>query len=203
VYEAATPQGSPLAMYDGPSCTTRFGGCDFIGPVQVLPLMAHDSLQSQILGLVGWFVVTFAAASVGALTSARAASFYGQLSQPSWAPPAWLFGPMWTVLYVLMAVAAWLVWRAHGFGGARMALSLFAVQLVANALWSWLFFVLRRGALSMAEIVVLWLLILATILAFWPLHRLAAVMLLPYLVWVGVASALTWWLWRANRAVLG
>lgn len=165
--------------------------------------MAHQSWQSQALGLVGWFLLTFAAASVGVINSARAASFYGQLTQPPWAPPAWLFGPMWSVLYVLMAVAAWLVWRDHGLSGARFALGVFVVQLVANALWSWLFFVLRRGALSVAEIVVLWLLILATILAFWPLHRLAALMLVPYLAWVSVASVLTLSLWRANRAVLG
>ena len=165
--------------------------------------MAHESWQSQALGLVGWFLLTLAAASVGVITSARAASFYGQLSQPAWAPPAWLFGPMWSVLYVLMTVAAWLVWRAHGFSGAGLGLGLFVVQLVANALWSWLFFVLRRGALSTAEIAVLWLLILATIIAFWPLHRLAALLLVPYLVWVSVASALTVSLWRANREVLG
>ncbi len=165
--------------------------------------MAHQSWQSQALGLLAWLLVTFAAASVGIVTSARAASFYKQLSQPAWAPPAWLFGPMWSVLYILMAVAAWLVWRDHGFGGAGIALGLFVVQLVANALWSWLFFVLRRGALSTVEIVVLWLLILATILAFWPLHRLAALLLVPYLAWVSVASALTLSLWRANRAVLG
>ena len=165
--------------------------------------MTHESLQSQGLGLVAWVVGTFAAASVGAITSARAASFYGQLSQPSWAPPAWLFGPVWSVLYILMSVAAWLVWREHGLSGARVALGLFVVQLIANALWSWLFFVLHRGALSVAEIVVLWMLILATILAFWPLHRLAALLLVPYLVWVSVASALTLSLWRSNRAVLG
>ncbi len=165
--------------------------------------MAYQSFQSQALGLVGWLLVTFAAASVGIITSARAASFYGQLSQPSWAPPAWLFGPMWSVLYILMAVAAWLVWRDHGLGGAELPLGLFVVQLVANALWSWLFFVLRRGALAVAEIVVLWLLILATILAFWPLHRPASLMLVPYLAWVSVASALTVSLWRRNHAVLG
>jgi tryptophan-rich sensory protein len=107
------------------------------------------------------------------------------------------------VLYILMAVAAWLVWRDHGLSGARVALGLFVVQLIANALWSWLFFVLRRGALSLAEIVLLWLLILATILAFWPLHRLAAMLLVPYLAWVSVASALTLSLWRSNPAVLG
>jgi benzodiazapine receptor len=165
--------------------------------------MTHESWQSQALGLAGWLLLTFAAASVGVITSARAASFYRQLSQPVWAPPAWLFGPMWSVLYVLMAVAAWLVWRDHGLSSAAFALGLFVVQLVANALWSWLFFVMRRGALSVAEIVVLWLLILATILAFWPLHRLAALMLVPYLAWVSVASALTWSLWRSNRELLG
>ena len=164
--------------------------------------MSH-SLLVQALGFVGWFVVTLAAASVGALTSARAARFYGQLVQPRWAPPAWLFGPMWTVLYLLMVVAVWLVWRDQGFDGARLALGLYLVQLVANALWSWLFFVLHRGAWATAEIALLWLLILSTILAFWPLHRLAALMLVPYLAWVGVASALTWTLWRSNRAELG
>src|SRR5438309_7695301 len=73
--------------------------------------VAHQSLKSQSLGLVGWLIATFAAGSVGAMASARAASFYGQLSQPAWAPPAWLFGPGWSALYVFMAVAAWLVWR--------------------------------------------------------------------------------------------
>lgn len=165
--------------------------------------MAHPSLQTQVFGLVGWLLLTAAAASVGVVTSARAASFYGQLSQPAWAPPPWLFGPMWSVLYILMAVAAWLVWREHGLSEAGVGLGLFVVQLVANAIWSWLFFVLRRGALSVAEIVLLWFLILATILAFWPLYRLAALLLMPYLAWVGVASALTLSLWRRNPAVLG
>ncbi|MEO7431940.1 MAG: TspO/MBR family protein [Dokdonella sp.] len=165
--------------------------------------MAHPTWQIQALGFLGWLLLCAVAASVGVITSARAASFYKQLLQPAWAPPAWLFGPMWSVLYILMAVSSWLVWRDHGFTGAALGLGLFVVQLVANALWSWLFFVLRRGALSVAEIVVLWLLILATILAFWPLHRFAALLLVPYLAWVSVASALTLSLWRANRAVLG
>jgi tryptophan-rich sensory protein len=165
--------------------------------------MTNPSLKRQSLGLAGWLAATFAAGGVGAMASARAASFYGQLAQPVWAPPAWLFGPVWSVLYVLMAVAAWRVWRQHGFSGAATALRLYAVQLVANALWTWLFFVLHLGALSLAEIVVLWLLIAATIAAFWPLQRLAALLLLPYLVWVSFASALTLSLWRLNPAVLG
>lgn len=165
--------------------------------------MAYPQPKRQVLGLVGWLVATFAAGSVGAIASARAASFYGQLSQPAWAPPAWLFGPVWSVLYFLMAVAAWLVWRKHGFRGARTGLVLFVAQLIVNALWTWLFFGLHRGALSLGEITVLWLLIAATIFAFWPLHRLAALLLVPYLAWVSFASALTLSLWRLNPAVLG
>lgn len=165
--------------------------------------MTRHPLRTQILGLVGWVVVTFAAGSVGAIASARAATFYAQLAQPSWAPPAWLFGPVWSVLYIFMAVAAWLVWRERGFSGAPTALWLFVAQLVANALWTWLFFVLQLGTLSLVEIVVLWLLIAATIVAFWPVRRLAALLLVPYLAWVGFASALTLSLWRLNPAVLG
>jgi translocator protein len=165
--------------------------------------MTGQSLKTQSLGLVSWLVATFAAGSVGAIASARAAAFYGQLFQPSWAPPAWLFGPVWSMLYIFMAVAAWLVWRERGFRGAPIALWLFVIQLVANALWTRLFFVLHLGAFSTAEIVVLWLLIAATIFRFWPIHRLAALLLVPYLVWVSFASALSLSLWRLNPVVLG
>ena len=165
--------------------------------------MTHRSSKAQFLGLVGWFAVSFAAGSVGAIASANAGLFYGQLSQPTWAPPAWLFGPVWSVLYALMAIAAWLVWRKHGFRGASGALWLFVTQLIANALWTWLFFGLHRGALALAEIAVLWLLIAASILAFWRLQRFAALLLVPYLMWVSFASALTWSLWRMNPMLLG
>ncbi len=165
--------------------------------------MIRLSFKTQALGLVGWLVATFAAGSVGAVASAQAATFYGKLSQPIWAPPAWLFGPAWSLLYVCMAVAAWLIWRERGFKGAPLGLRLFAIQLVANALWTWLFFVLHLGALSMAEIVILWLLIAATIFNFWPVQRLAALLLVPYLIWVSFAAALTLSLWRMNPAVLG
>lgn len=164
--------------------------------------MTRPSRKTQSLGLLGWLLAALAAGSVGAIASARAAIFYGQLSQPSWAPPAWLFGPIWSVLYVFMAVAAWLVWRDRGFKGARVALWLFVIQLIANALWTWLFFGLHLGAISMAEIVVLWLLIAATIFSFWPHHRLAALLLAPYLAWVSFAAALNLSLWRLNPTVL-
>jgi translocator protein len=165
--------------------------------------MIRRSTSSQILGLAGWLFASVATGAVGAFASVRAASFYGQLAQPSWAPPAWLFGPVWSVLFVLMAVAAWLVWRRHGFSGARSALVLYAVQLVANALWTWLFFAWQLGAVAFAEIVLLWWLIAATLWLFWRLHRMAALLLVPYLAWVSFAAALNLALWRLNPAVLG
>ncbi|MGD9953531.1 MAG: TspO/MBR family protein [Burkholderiales bacterium] len=155
-----------------------------------------------MLGLAAWLAVIFAAAAVGALGSASASAFYAALERPGWAPPGWLFAPAWTTLYALMTVAAWLVWRSKGFAGARIALGLFLVQLAANALWSWLFFAWRQGALAFAEVLLLWALIVATVIAFWRVSRTAAVLLLPYLAWVTYASALTFEVWRRNPALL-
>jgi tryptophan-rich sensory protein len=165
--------------------------------------MASPSLKRDALGLAGWIAATFAAGGLGAIASTSAATVYGLLSKPSWAPPAWLFGPAWSTLYLLMSVAAWLVWRRSGFAAAALALGLFATQLVANALWTWLFFRWQLGPAALVEIVVLWLLIGATTAAFWPLHRAAALLLLPYLAWVGYATALTAALLRLNPSALG
>ena len=165
--------------------------------------MPDRSFNQQTVGLIGWLAASFASAGIGAIASANAAAFYGRLTQPAWAPPASVFGPVWSTLFVLMAVAAWLVWRRHGFHGAAPALRLFVVQLLANALWSWLFFRWQLGAAAVAEIVVLWLLIVATIVLFWRLHRLAALLLVPYLAWVSFAAALTFTVWRLNPALLG
>lgn len=136
------------------------------------------------------------------MASANAAGFYQSLSRPDWAPPPWLFGPVWTVLYLMIGVAAWLVWRERGLTGARTALSLFVIQLVANALWTWIFFAWRRGALAFAEIVVLWILIVATMMAFWRIRRIAGALLIPYLAWVTFASALTYCIWKLNPDLL-
>lgn len=165
--------------------------------------MNTPSLLKQALGFAGWLGLSLLAGATGAIASVRAASFYGQLTQPSWAPPAWLFGPVWSVLYVLMGIAAWLVWRTDGGRAGSTALKLFVGQLVANALWTWLFFVWHQGALALTEIVLLWLLIAATLVAFWRIHRVAAVLLLPYLCWVSFATALTFALWQRNPAALG
>jgi tryptophan-rich sensory protein len=164
---------------------------------------SENALRTSAWGLAGWFALTFVAAAIGARASVDAQSFYAELSQPAWAPPAWLFGPVWTALYALMAIAAWLVWRAHGFAAARIALVLFIVQLACNALWSWLFFAWRRGALAFVEVLILWLLIAATVVAFWRLSKLAGVLLVPYLCWVTFAAALTLAVWQRNPALLG
>ena len=152
------------------------------------------------IGLAGWLLLAFIAAGIGAIASVDAASFYAQLKKPEWAPPASVFGPVWTVLYALMGVAAWLVWRAEK--PTRGALTLFCVQLAANALWSWLFFGWRQGGAAAVEVLVLLALIVATVVAFARVSKGAAALMLPYLAWVAFASALTWAVWRGNPSLL-
>jgi len=161
------------------------------------------SPRAQALGLAVWLLLTFTAAAVGGYASASAGTFYVELARPAWAPPGWLFGPVWTALYLMMGIAAWLVWRAHEFARARLALLLFVVQVTVNALWTWLFFVWRQGGWAFVEIVLLWILIVATTIAFWRLQRLAALLLLPYLAWVSFATALSWSIWKLNPGLLG
>jgi tryptophan-rich sensory protein len=156
----------------------------------------------MLVGLLAWLAISFAAAALGGVASATAGEFYQELTRPGWAPPAWLFSPVWTLLYLMMGIAAWLVWREHGFRKARTALSLFLIQLAVNALWSWLFFVWRLGAAAFVEILILWTLILCTALAFWRVRPLAGALLLPYLAWVTFASALTYAVWQRNPALL-
>src|SRR5687768_7592184 len=139
------------------------------------------SLARQVAGLAGWLLLCFAAAALGAVASVDASTFYAQLVRPDWAPPAWLFAPVWTTLYVMMGISAWLVWKEYTFTAARTALSMFIVQLTANALWTWIFFAWRQGAVAFAEVLVLWCLIAVTIAMFWRLRTIAALLLLPYL----------------------
>ncbi len=160
------------------------------------------SVSRQAIGLLAWLVLTFVAAAIGAVASANAGAFYAQLTRPSWAPPGWLFGPVWSALYALMGVSAWLVWRARGLVGARIALILFITQLAANALWSWLFFLWHQGGLAFAEVLILWCLIVATVVSFWRISALATALLMPYLAWVTFASALTFAVWRLNPGLL-
>jgi translocator protein len=162
----------------------------------------NTSRSTQAAGLAGWLLATFVTAAIGGFASASAGEFYRELTQPAWAPPAWLFGPVWSLLYAMMGISAWLVWRERGFGAARGALLLFIVQLIFNALWSWLFFAWRMGGAAFAEILLLLVLILANIILFARISRLAAALLVPYLAWVAFASALNFAIWRLNPAIL-
>jgi benzodiazapine receptor len=149
-----------------------------------------------IVGLVGWLALCFAAAALGGFFTPG--EWYAQLQKPSWNPPSWIFGPVWSALYIMMALAAWLVWRRGGFAAQRLALSLFSLQLLFNALWSPAFFGLRNPALALVDILLLWLALLATVLTFWRRSRVAGALLIPYLAWVSFASALNFALWRLN-----
>ncbi len=165
--------------------------------------MHSRSSSLHLLALAGWLACCFAAAGIGGIASAQAPEFYAQLAKPAWAPPASLFGPVWTLLYLLMAVAAWLVWRAFDSPARRPGLTVFVLQLAMNALWSWTFFAWHQGAWALANIALLWLLIVATIVLFWRARPLAAALLVPYLLWVSFASALTLAAWRMNPQLLG
>ena len=164
--------------------------------------MLRNRTRSQLLGLAGWLAVTFVAAAAGAIASMDAQAFYAQLDKPGWAPPAGVFGPVWSLLYVLMGGAAWLVWCERPSQRVDGALGLYLVQLSANALWSWLFFAWQLGAAAFAEVVLLLALIVGTLAAFWRIRPLAGVLLLPYLAWVTFASALTWAVWQRNPGLL-
>ncbi len=161
-----------------------------------------DMMRSrfQWLGLVVSIVVCFGVAALGSLaTDPNIDGWYAALRKPSWNPPNWVFGPVWSMLYLLMAVAAWLVWRRRGFAGASLLpLVLFGVQLVLNGLWSVLFFGWHRPDLAFIEIVFLWSAILATMLAFRRVVPLAAALLVPYFLWVTFAAFLNFTIWSMN-----
>ncbi len=150
----------------------------------------------EAAALVGFFAAALAAASTGGLF--RPDAWYAALRKPSWCPPNWLFAPAWAVLYALIAISGWLVWRQAGFGGAGTALAIYAAQLVLNAAWSGIFFGMRRMGLAMIELVLLWLSIAATIIAFAAHHTGAAWLLAPYLAWVTFAGALNYAMFRMN-----
>ena len=151
---------------------------------------------SSLLTLFGFIAACFLAAVTGAFF--QPGEWYERLKKPSWRPPNRLFAPVWTVLYVMIAVAGWLVWREAGFAGAALPLAVYALQLVLNAAWTPLFFGLHRPDLGFVDIVLIWLSIVATIVLFMPIHVAAALLLLPYLAWVTFATALNFTVWRLN-----
>lgn len=159
--------------------------------------------MQSIISVVPWIVVSAAAGVIGAIASIDAASFYLQLQRPSWAPPAWVFGPVWMVLYLLIGIAAGLVWRERETRSVALPQGLFVTQLALNALWSWLFFAWHRGGWALADIVALLLLVVATTIAFARARPAAALLMLPYLAWLTFAAVLNFAVWRANPGLLG
>jgi translocator protein len=157
----------------------------------------------QLIGLAGWLVVSFIAGAIGAVASINAGEFYLQLTRPGWAPPPGVFGPVWSVLYAMMGIAAWRVWRAKSRYSARVPLTFFVVQLAVNALWSWLFFGWHLGALAFVDILLLWPLIAVTMLLFARIDRVAGLLLIPYLLWVTFAAVLNYAVWQLNPQALG
>lgn len=150
----------------------------------------------SVLALVGWIGLCFLAPAAGAF--AMPDGWYAALRKPSWNPPGWVFGPVWTLLYTMMAVAAWMVWKRGGWKRQRGPLVLFLVQLVLNAAWTPLFFGLHRPGLAFVDIVLLWIAIVMTIISFKRVHRGTAWLLVPYLAWVSFATVLNFTLWRMN-----
>jgi len=148
------------------------------------------------LGYLAWLALCFAA-SVGAVLVAPG-GWYAGLAKPAWTPPSWVSGPAWTLLYILMATAAWLVWREGGWKVQGRALGLFLGQWLLNTLWTPLFFGLHQMGLAFAEIVLLWIMIALTTQAFWKVKRSAGLLMLPYLAWVSFAAVLNFTLWRMN-----
>jgi tryptophan-rich sensory protein len=146
--------------------------------------------------LGGWLLLCFAAAAMGGLF--MPGEWYAALKKPWWNPPGWIFGPVWTELYTMMAVAAWLVWKRGGFAAQRWRLTFFLVQLALNGLWTPLFFGLHRPGVAFVEILLLWLAIAATLTAFRRVSQAAAWLLAPYLAWVSFAAVLNFALWRLN-----
>jgi benzodiazapine receptor len=155
---------------------------------------------NPVLMLSLFIAVCFAVAGAGAIvTNSSVSNWYPTLRKPSWNPPAWIFGPVWLALYLMMAIAAWLVWRRRGFDGGSGALAIFALQLALNAAWSPLFFGLRNPLAGLLDIIPLCAAILAAMVSFWRISPVAGALLVPYWLWVCFATALNFMIWRMNR----
>jgi len=155
-----------------------------------------NSRTTHILKLLVTLALTFAVA--GAASQFMPGDWYQNLTKPSWTPPNWVFGPVWTVLYAAMAVAAWLVWRHRSLRQVARPMALFAVQLLLNGLWSYIFFGRQMIGMAFIDIIALWLLIILTMIVFWRHHTIAGVLFVPYVLWVTYAATLNFQFMRLN-----
>lgn len=159
----------------------------------------NTRLQSATRLVVSTGTCLLVGVSGSLVTATSVGEWYPLIQKPWWTPPSAVFGPVWTVLYLLMGVSAWLIWRDASGAARRSALLIFVIQLVLNGTWSFLFFGLRSPGWAALEIVLLWCSIVATMIAFARISRLAAGLLLPYLLWVSYATALNVAIWNLNR----
>jgi tryptophan-rich sensory protein len=157
--------------------------------------------MNSFFAYFGSFSATFLAAVAGSVASIQAAKFYGDLTKPSWAPPGTVFGPVWTVLFLMMALAGGMALSAGG-SDLRLRVAVFLLQLMLNALWSWTFFKWQSGPASIVTISVLWTAILLNMIAFWKVSSISGALMLPYLAWVTFAGALNLAIWNLNRELL-
>jgi tryptophan-rich sensory protein len=154
------------------------------------------SRRRDVLGLVAFVLLCFGTAALGrAATATSVRDWYPALRKPAWTPPNWLFGPVWTLIYGMMAVAGWLAWRDERTKATTLV---FLLQLALNGAWAWIFFGARRPDLAVACVAGLWLAIVATIAASWKISRMAVILLVPYLAWVSFAAALNLAVARLN-----
>ena len=155
--------------------------------------------RTRWAGLIFFIILCLAAGGLGALaTTPEIEGWYQTLEKPSWNPPAWVFGPVWTLLYLLMAIAAWVVWKPAGYKAAAMPLNLFGLQLLLNLAWSWIFFHYHQSGIAFLDIDLLWLSIVGTTVAFFRRSLLAGWLMVPYLAWVSFAAVLNFAIWRLN-----
>lgn len=167
-------------------------------PPHQTPHLAPNSTV-QVIGLIVSILICFTVGGLGsAATTPSLGEWYAELAKPTWNPPNWIFGPVWSTLFLMMSISAWLVWRNAGFAKGKGALIAFAIQLVLNVGWSLLFFAMQRPDLAFIEIAILWIAIAATIGLFFRHSKLAACLLVPYLLWVSFATFLNYTIWSLN-----
>jgi benzodiazapine receptor len=153
----------------------------------------------KIFTLIISIAIAQAAGLIGSVfTASSVQTWYVDLIKPDWNPPSWLFGPVWISLYTLMGIAAYIIWSNRDIRGAKLALTIYGVHLIFNALWSVLFFGLRSPGLALGEIIILLIFILATMILFWRINRWAGILFLPYLAWVCFATFLNYTIWQLN-----
>jgi len=156
----------------------------------------YQSTPRLIFGFIGWFIVCFVAGWIGSM--AVSGDWYTELRKPPFNPPDWVFSAIWIILYILMAVSAWLVWGKRGFLGTKIPMTLFIIQLGLNAAWPWIFFNLKAPGWAFLEIIILWFFLLFTLSSFWIENPPAAALLVPYFGWISYAALINYTIWRIN-----